>query len=153
MTLAWDYANGHCTISMPGYVEKALQCFTHPTPPRLQHSPHPWIAPVYGASIQYALLDDESEPLDKQGITRLQQIIGTLLFYARAVDNTMLVALGTIASAQTKGTDSTMQATMQLLDYAASHPDAAVRFHKSDMVLYVHSDASYLSVNPTPNQE
>jgi hypothetical protein len=130
---------------MPGYVEKAIHRFTHPNPPRPQHSPHPWIAPTYGASIQYAAPDDESKPLDAHGITRLQQIIGTLLFYARAVDNTMLVALGTLASSQTKGTDNTMEATMQLLDYAATHPDAAIRYHKSDMVLYVHSDASYLS--------
>jgi hypothetical protein len=75
----------------------------------------------------------------------LQQIIGTFLFYGRAVDNTMLVALGTLAAAQTQGTEKTMEATMQLLDYAATHPDAAVRFHKSDVVLYCHSDASYLS--------
>ena len=83
MTLAWDYSNGHCSISMPGYVEKALQRFTHPMPPKPQHSPHPWIAPVYGASIQYVLPGDESVPLDKHGITWLQQIIGTLLFYER----------------------------------------------------------------------
>ena len=57
----------------------------------------------------------------------------------------MLVALGTIASAQTQGTTKTMDATIQLLDYAAPHPDAAIRFHASDMILYVHSDASYLS--------
>ena len=57
----------------------------------------------------------------------------------------MLVALGAIASAQTKGTQKTMDATVQLLDYAYSHPDAAVRFHRSDMILYVYSDASYLS--------
>ena len=145
MTLDWDYTNRHCTISMPGYVEQALQRFTHPTPTKPQHSPHPWIAPIYGASIQYAAPEDNSPPLTKQGITRLQQIIGTLLFYARAVDNTMLVALGTIALAQTKGTIQTMDAMVQLLDYAASHPDAAIRFHASDMILYVHSDASYLS--------
>jgi hypothetical protein len=57
----------------------------------------------------------------------------------------MLVALGTLAAAQTKGTERTMEASRQLLDYAATHPDAAVRFHKSDMVLYCHSNASYLS--------
>jgi hypothetical protein len=38
-----------------------------------------------------------------------------------------------------------MEATVQLLNYAATHPDAAVRFYKSDMILYIHSDASYLS--------
>ena len=145
MTLEWDYTNRHCTISMPCYVEKALQCFTHPAPPKPQHSLHPWVAPVYSASIQYANQDNDSTPLDKQGINRLQQIIRTLLFYARAIDNTMLVALGKITSAQTKGTEKTMEATIRLLDYAASHPDAAIRFSASNMILYVHSDALYLS--------
>jgi hypothetical protein len=37
ITLKWDYVARHVTLSMPGYVEAALQRFTHPTPlpPRL----------------------------------------------------------------------------------------------------------------------
>jgi len=57
----------------------------------------------------------------------------------------MLVALGTLATQQTNGTQSTMQALMHLLNYCASHPDAIIRFHASDMVLWTHSDASYLT--------
>jgi hypothetical protein len=57
----------------------------------------------------------------------------------------MLVALGTIASQQSKGTQATAQALTQLLNYATAHPDATVRYHASDMYLHVHSDASYLS--------
>jgi hypothetical protein len=34
-----------------------------------------------------------------------------------------------------------------LLDYLATHPDAAIRYHASYMVLHIHSDASYLSVS------
>jgi hypothetical protein len=40
------------------------------------------------------------------------------------VDNTLLVALGTIASAQSKGTEATMNAMVQLLNYCATHPNA-----------------------------
>jgi Reverse transcriptase (RNA-dependent DNA polymerase) len=145
ITLQWDYTAGHVTLSMPGYVEKALQRFTHPTPSRPQHAPHRWIPPTYGASTQYAPEEDTTLPLDAKGIKRLQEVIGTFLFSARAVDNTMLVALSTLAAAQTKGTENTMNALMQLLDYAATHPNAAIRYHKSEMILYVHSDASYLS--------
>ena len=57
----------------------------------------------------------------------------------------MLVALGTLSSAQTQGTEATMDAAIQLLNYAASNPDAVVRFYASGMILYIHSDASYLS--------
>ena len=30
------------------------------------------------------------------------------------------------------------------LDYCATHPDAKIRYHASDMQLWIHSDASYL---------
>jgi hypothetical protein len=67
-------------------------------------------------------------------------------YYARAVvDNTMLVALGTISSAMSKGTDATMKAVTHLLNYCATHLNATVRFTKSGMILRIHSDASYLS--------
>ena len=145
MALEWNYEEGYVDVSMPGYIEKDLQRFTHPTPTRPQHAPSQWTAPQYGAPIQYADDEDNTNPLSKEGITRLQQIIGTLLYYARAVDPTMLVALGTIAAAQTKGTEATMEAAVQLLNYAATHLDATIRYHKSDMILHIHSDASYLS--------
>jgi len=38
-----------------------------------------------------------------------------------------------------------MEAITQLLNYCATHPDATVRYHASDMVLWIHSDASYLT--------
>jgi hypothetical protein len=88
---------------------------------------------------------DDSVILPPSELTRIQENVGTFLFYGRAIDSTMLVALGTIASKQSKGTYSTAQAVTQLLNYAAAHPDATVRYHASDMCLHIHSDASYLS--------
>jgi hypothetical protein len=145
LTFTWNYKQHHIDMAMPGYVEKALQCFQHPSPARPQHSPHAWVPPSYGVKIQLTNKTDLSPPLDKSGITRLQEVIGTLLHYARAVDSTMLVALGTLASAQTKGTEATAEAITQLLNYSTTHPDATVRYHASDMHLHIHSDASYLS--------
>jgi hypothetical protein len=57
----------------------------------------------------------------------------------------MLVALGTIAAQQPNGTEATAAAIVHLLDYAATHPDAIIRYRASDMILKVHSDAFYLS--------
>jgi hypothetical protein len=57
----------------------------------------------------------------------------------------MLVALGSLAAAQTKATTNTMKDANQLLDYVSTHPNATVRYTKSDMILKIHSDASYLS--------
>jgi hypothetical protein len=55
--------------------------------------------------------------------------------------------LNDIATEQTKATEKTQAATNQMLDYLATHPDARIRYHSSDMVLHIHSDASYLSVS------
>ena len=73
-------------------------------------------------------------------------MVGSLLYYARAVDMTILHALSEIASQQAKPTKQTMARVKQLLDYMHTHPDARIRFWASDMILNVHSDASYLSV-------
>ena len=56
----------------------------------------------------------------------------------------MLVALGTLASAQSSGTDATARAIIHLLNYCATHPDAILRYHASDMHLHIHSEASSL---------
>jgi hypothetical protein len=145
LTLQWDYLARTVDLSMPGYVANALHKFMHSPPDRPQHSPHAWTPPNYGATIQYANDSDNSPPLDSAELTRLQTIVGTFLYYARAVDNTMLVALGSLASQQNHGTEATTIAITQLLNYAATHPDATLRYHASGMILHVHSDASYLS--------
>jgi hypothetical protein len=147
LTLNWNYKARTVDLSMPGYVAKALERFQHPPPTRPQHSPHDWQAPQYGTKTQLTDPADLSPPLPPSGIQFLQQVIGTLLYYARAIDNTMLVAIGSIASAQNNGTEATMQEVTHLLNYCATHPNAVIRFKASDMVLHIHSDASYLSAS------
>ncbi len=58
---------------------------------------------------------------------------------------TVLMALSTILTEQTKATTKTMSRCRQLLDYLAANSDAKVRYHASDMVLNIRSDASYLT--------
>jgi hypothetical protein len=145
LTLNWDYTNRTVDISIPGYIERALQRFQHPTPSRPEHAPHAWQKPIYGAKTQYAPGPDSAPAIDATDTKRLQEVLGTLLFYARAVDSTMLPTISTLASQQAHGTTATMEALTQLLNYCASHPDATIRYYASDMMLYVHSDASYLT--------
>ena len=71
--------------------------------------------------------------------------MGTILYYARAIDSTALVALGSIGTQQSKPSVKTQQAINLLFNYVFTHPDAKVRFHASKMILHLHSDASYLS--------
>jgi len=51
-----------------------------------------------------------------------------------------------LAMEQSKGTEKTAAALMHLLNYAATHPEAKIRYYASDMILYIDSDASYLSL-------
>ena len=58
---------------------------------------------------------------------------------------TILLALSDIARQQAAPTYKTMERVRQLLAYMHTNPNAVIRFRASDMVLNVHSDASYLS--------
>ena len=74
----------------------------------------------------------------------VQQVCGTFLYYAIAVNQTMLAALNAISVAQANATTTTMGDIVWLLNYAATHSDATINYHASDMILHVASDASYL---------
>jgi hypothetical protein len=142
MTLKWDYRNQTCDISMPGYVSNILSKFQHDAPKHPQHTPSQYVMPVYGAKTQYAT-KDETPPLTDQQCLTIQKVTG----FAREVDPTVVMQLNDIAMEQTKATEKTKVATNQLLDRLATHPDAVIRYHASDMVLHIHSDASYLLVS------
>ena len=87
--------------------------------------------------------------LSDQDIKKLQKVIGAFLWYGRITDLTMLHALNSLASEQSKGTTETKEAMEHFLNYCATHPDATVRFHTSDMILKIHSDSSSLSETQT----
>jgi hypothetical protein len=131
---------------MPGYVSNVLSKFQHDAPKHPQHTPSRYVTPVYGAKTQYTK-KDETRPLTAQQCLTIQKVTGSVLYYARAVGPTVLMPLNDIATEQTKATGKTQAAMNQLLDYLATHPDATIRYHASDMILHIHSDASYLSVS------
>jgi hypothetical protein len=112
---------------------------------KIQNFPYTPAPKQFGSEAQRPLLLDASTPLNKTGIKRVQQIIGSILYYAWAVNMTILMALSTIATEQTEATEKMMAKCTQLLDYLAYHADAKVRFYTPDMVMNIHSDASYLS--------
>ena len=95
--------------------------------------------------MQYAKPEDTSQRLPPSEKKYIQEVIGTFLYYGRAVDSTMLTALLAIASAQAEPTEETMTHCKQFLDYTATHQDAILTYKASDMVLVIHSDVSYLS--------
>jgi len=56
----------------------------------------------------------------------MQRVIGSILYYTRAVDIMILMALSSIAIEQSKGITNTMEKAKQLLDYLATYPNATI---------------------------
>jgi hypothetical protein len=77
----------------------------------------------------------QADLLEPKVITLMQQIVGTLLYYAMAVNLTMLVALGNLSSNQRRITSKTWENIVWLLNYAHTHPNAVVRYAASNMWL------------------
>jgi hypothetical protein len=64
--------------------------------------------------------------LDATGIKHVQKIVGSILYYTRAVDMMVLKALNSIAVEQTKDTKQTMACCNQLLDYLFHNANAKI---------------------------
>jgi hypothetical protein len=146
MTLKWDYDKRTCNMSMPGYASNVLSKFQHDSPKHPQHTPSRYVTPVYGAKTQYTT-KDETLPLTAQQCLTIPKVAGSVLYYARAVYPTVFMPLNYIATEQTKAPEKMQATTNQMLDYLATHPDATIQYHTSDMKLHINSNASYLAVS------
>ena len=151
VNIDWNYPERTVTLNMPKYIPKALLKFQHPPPLSPQHQPYKHTPIQYGARVQTVNVDT-SNPLSTEAIKRVQDIVGTLLYYGRAVDPTLLTALSSIAARQSNGTVAITEACQQLLDYVATHPNAGIRYKACDMILAVHTNASYLSKHSDKSQ-
>jgi len=130
---------------MPGYIKNLLIKFKHPRPTKQHLSPYKCLPISYGAKAQLTPEADSLELLDKHCKRRIQEIVGSLLYYARAVDNKLLVALSAIAARQSYATVATEQAVHLLLNYVATYPAADIVYRSSDMILCTHADAGFLN--------
>ena len=113
---------------MQKYVTKTLHKFQHPTPKRSQYAPHQRTRPNYGATKQLATPLDTSPPIPEEQKRRIQQIIGTFLEYARAVECTILPALNALAEQQSNPTKNTEAEITHFLDYASTNPSAIIQY-------------------------
>jgi hypothetical protein len=82
MDIKWNYASCRCRISMPGYTSLLLLKYKHPQPPKPQLSPHKCLPIAYGAKLHITPDPDTSELLDATRKPRVQEILGSLLYYA-----------------------------------------------------------------------
>ena len=111
------------------------------------HLPAKFEPPVYGSKVQYAKQDLAGNALSAKSVLFIQQIVGVFLYYSRTLDNIMLVTINDMSYEQSSVTTSTIAIVKYFLNYAATYPIAKLRNHKSNMILHVYSDGSYLSVS------
>lgn len=147
LTLDWTYdgPDRKVQLSMPHVIPKLLACLDVEKLPQATNNPTSYVQPTYGAKVQLAEKEDKSPLLPPDRTTRVQSIIGSLSYYATAVDSTMLAPVRMLSLDQAHPTEETERAADQLLQYAATWPNAIITFHPSDMVLKVITDATYLS--------
>jgi hypothetical protein len=113
---------------MPIYVTKNLTQYNRPPPLKPQHCPYKLNPISYGKDNQAQTPTDDSPLLNVAAIECIQQIIGTFLYYRKAVDPTIQMALSAIPSLQSKLTTETKEQVNQFLDYMWTHPDANMRY-------------------------
>jgi hypothetical protein len=83
--------------------------------------------------------------LSDKDVNKLQQLTGKLLYYARAVDPTLIMPINVLKSEQLKATEVTANKFIKLLNYRNTRPETKIRYHASNMILHIHIDASYRS--------
>lgn len=123
-TLKWNCPQGFVDLSMPGYLENALDKLQYTTQVYPQYSPHQHHPINYSrkkGKRPTATEPDTSPLLSPDKIVYIQQAVGTLLYYARALDNTMLTTLNDIGTQQALPTQKVKQKVQQLLDYANTY--------------------------------
>ena len=126
INLKWNYNKRWLDISMPRYIKKLLLKYNNHMPTKPQHCPYAPAPKQYGAKAQAPLPVDISPKLSPEEIKEIQRVIGSILYYARSVDITVLMALSSIAIKQSKGTTNTMEKAKQLLDCLATYPDTTI---------------------------
>jgi hypothetical protein len=119
MAIAFDRARKTNSLSMPGYVTKMLQRFR---PQYLipghcaSKTPGRYIPPSYTSTPQVVFIDT-TDKLNTTLIMELQAIIGTLLlYYARAIDPTLLTIANELASQQAQPTQRVLKAANRVAE-------------------------------------
>jgi len=138
--LDWQYTKNYVDLSLPGYVKNLVEKINY-IPSKTANSPGIYTPPSYGNKVQFNNIDN-SKTLDALELLTVQRITGSLLYYSRAVDPTMLTAINKISTSE--NSENTLKAAHHLLNYANTWDNAVLRFHASDMKLIVYSDGSYL---------
>ena len=128
---------------MKEYVKQELEELKHSVTGKHHYAPSKIDQPNYGAKIQFAK-EDTAPPLSLTQIKHIKRVVRKFLYYARAIDNTMLHALNNITSSKNKGTQTTRTTVQYFLDYAACNPEVEITFRASNILYKINSDTAHL---------
>jgi hypothetical protein len=123
MNIAFNAARIAVTISMPGYVQKMLTRFRPQFLIRQGTSPGPHAWSLHRSRLGVFL--DDSPRLPAEAVTELQAIVGTLLYYTRAVDPSLLPIANELVSKQAQPNTAIMNTASHALSYCAGKPNMA----------------------------
>jgi hypothetical protein len=143
MNIIINRVERHVTLTMPGYIDKLLKRI-RPAGIKAAHTPSIYCQPNYRTVKAQTATVDISPLATTSQKHELQVVVGTLLYYARAVDPSILTVVHTLGSVQSRPTTNDMRKMERLLQYVSAHQYYGVRFHASNMQLQIQSDASYL---------
>jgi hypothetical protein len=135
---------------MPNYIPSMLSHLC-PSGCGSTSSPAVYISPVSHTDLSLHLSPSSittlSTPVSPAEKTWIQQVVGSLLFYARALDLSFLTAVYQLSSHQSIPTQHDLSSAHHLLNYASSHPNPHKTIHSSSMALWActDTDASFLS--------
>ena len=72
--------------------------FQYSNPESITITLNPYTPRLYGKQVHITQQQSTTSLLDKTGITRVRQVVGICVFYARAIDNNLSMGLNTIAT-------------------------------------------------------
>ena len=135
---------------MPGYIEKTLQCFGYKSPANSEDIPHGYAQPMFGAK-QYLL------PLTNHSLLNNAKKNASRKLLALCYTMHERSTVHTSSSQHHSGTTGICnqehaKAINKLLDYCALHPSSMIQYYASNMVLWVDSNASYLTAPKARSQ-
>jgi hypothetical protein len=139
-----DRTQRHVTLSMPGYIARLLKRI-RPQGIKGASTPSVYSPPNYRCPTAQTATVDLSPLASSEQQHELQVVVGTLLYYARTVDPSILTAVHELGSVQSRPTTNDLRKMERLLQYVSTHQQYGIRFHASSMQLQIQSDASYLS--------
>jgi hypothetical protein len=136
------------TLFMPNYIPSMLSHLC-PSGCGSASSPAVYTPPVSYTDLSIhpsiSSLTTPSTPVSPAEKTWIQQVVGSLLFYARALNLSLLTAVCQLSSHQFNLTQHDLSSAHRLLNYASSHSNPHKTIHPSSMALWACTDASSLS--------